>query len=61
MLKIIRSKKVGVFPSRLKYSEKIPLFENAERANMTNYRPISLLISFPKFVGRLYISDCTNI
>jgi hypothetical protein len=42
----------GVFPSRLKYSEIIPLFKYGDRTNMTNYKPISLLLSFSKVVEK---------
>jgi hypothetical protein len=43
----------GVFPSRMKYSEIIPIFKNGDRTNMTNYRPISLLSSISKIVEKV--------
>ena len=40
----------GVFPSRLKYSTIIPIFKTGDKLNMSNFRPISLLISFSKIL-----------
>ena len=36
----------GVFPARLKYSIITPLHKKGDKINATNYRPMSLLISF---------------
>jgi hypothetical protein len=38
----------GVFPDRLKYAKVIPLLKKGDRKNMSYYRPVSLLTSFPK-------------
>jgi Notch-like protein len=38
----------GVFPDTLKYATVIPLYKRGDRGNMSNYRPVSLLISFSK-------------
>jgi len=43
-----KSLELGSFPSRLKYSTVIPIFKTGDRLNMSNFRPISLLISFSK-------------
>lgn len=48
-----RALSTGVFPSRLKYSEIMPLFKNGDRTNMTNYRSISLLSSFSEVVEKV--------
>ena len=37
-----------VFPFRLKYTIIKPLYKNRERCGVSNYRPVSLLISFWK-------------
>jgi hypothetical protein len=37
----------------MKSSEIIPIFKNGDRANMINYRPISLLSSFSKVVEKV--------
>jgi hypothetical protein len=36
----------GVFPTRLKFAEIKLLYKKGEMANISNYRPISLLTSF---------------
>jgi hypothetical protein len=38
----------GVYPTRLKYSTIVPIYKTGDRLNMSNLRPISLLISFSK-------------
>jgi hypothetical protein len=43
-----KSTRSGTFASRLKYSIVNSLFKKGDRDNMANYRPISLLTSFPK-------------
>jgi hypothetical protein len=40
----------GIFPDRLKYAMVKPLFKKGDRANISNYRPISLLSSFAKVI-----------
>jgi len=37
-----------VFPNRLKYANIIPLHKNGDKCEASNYRPISLLMSFSK-------------
>jgi hypothetical protein len=47
----------GIFPTRLKYSQIVPIYKNGDKHELTNYRPISLLISFSKFFEKIiYIS-----
>jgi hypothetical protein len=43
----------GTFPTRMKYSIVKPLFKKGDKSNISNYRPISLLISFSKIVGKI--------
>jgi hypothetical protein len=38
----------GVFPDRLKYAIIKSLHKNEDRCEISNYRPVSLLISFSK-------------
>jgi hypothetical protein len=45
----------GVFPSRLKYAEIIPVHKKGEKSNISNYRPISLLNSFSKILKKLFL------
>ena len=40
-----KSLELGSFPPRLKYSTVIPIFKTRDKLNMSNYRPISLLMS----------------
>jgi hypothetical protein len=44
---------VGSFPSRLKYSKVIPIFKTGYRLSMSNFRPISSLISFSKIFEKI--------
>ena len=39
---------LGLLPDRLKYREIIPLSKKDDKANKSNYRPISLLTTFSK-------------
>jgi hypothetical protein len=43
---------LGIFPGRLKYSEKKPLFKKCDTSNISNYRPISLSTSFFKVLEK---------
>jgi hypothetical protein len=43
----------GTFPTHLKYSNVKPLFKKADRENMDDDRPISLLTSFPKVFEKI--------
>jgi len=43
----------GIFPERLKYSEVKPLYKNGNASDLSNYRPISLLISFSKVIEKI--------
>jgi len=38
----------GIFPTRLKFAELKPVDKKGEKSNISNYRHISLLISFSK-------------
>jgi len=44
----------GLFPTRLKYSQIIPIFKKGNKSEMSNYRPISLLTSFSKIFEVTY-------
>jgi len=43
----------GIFPTRLKFSQIIPLFKKGNKSDMANYRPISLLTSFLKIFEKV--------
>jgi len=43
----------GTFPTRLKYAIIKPLLKKGDKKNVANYRPISLLTSFPKVFEKL--------
>jgi hypothetical protein len=49
---------MGIFPSRLKYSQVHPIYKKGERTEISNYRPISILTPFQKYLKRLYSTDC---
>ena len=38
----------GIYPDRLKYANIIPCFKKCDTSEISNYRPISLLIGFSK-------------
>jgi len=48
----------GVFPDRLKYTIVKPIFKKGDKEDISNYRPISLLNSFPKITEKLI---CTRL
>jgi hypothetical protein len=43
----------GIFPTRLKFAEIKPLYKKGDLANISNYRPTSLLTSFSKMFGKI--------
>ena len=47
----------GIFPSRLKYSTIIPIYKAGDKHNISNFRLISLLISFSKLLKRLFTTE----
>ena len=48
-----KSLELGSFPSILKYSTVIPIFKTRNKLNMSNFRQIPLLISFPKIFEKI--------
>ena len=53
--------KTGIFPDRLKYAIVKPIFKKGNKYEVYNYRPISLLTSFSKFLKNLCLIDCVHI
>jgi len=43
----------GIFPTRLKFSQIIPLLKKGKKSEITNYRPISLLTSLSKIFEKV--------
>jgi hypothetical protein len=43
----------GIFPERLKISVERPLYKKGDKSSMSNYRPISLLTTFSKVLGKV--------
>jgi len=43
-----RSLSTGIFPTRLQFSQITPIFKKGNKAEISNYRPISLLTTFSK-------------
>jgi hypothetical protein len=62
-----KSLSLGVFLTRLKYSQINPIFKNGDRTDVANYRPIPLLTSFSKIFEKViynrlqYHLDINNI
>ena len=53
----------GIFPDLLKIEVKLvkPLFKRGDAGQLNNYRPISLLPTFLKFLKELFTLNCTHI
>jgi len=49
----------GTFPDRMKFSVIKPIFKKGNKMNLTNYRPISLLISFSKVFEKALFNRLT--
>ena len=56
-----KSLSLGIFPTRLKYSQISPIYKNGEKTEMANYRPISLLTSFSKILKKLFTIEYNTI
>ena len=50
----------GIFPERLKFSEVKPLFKKGLTTEFSNYRPISLLITFSKIIEKIIYKRLYN-
>jgi Notch-like protein len=48
-----KSMTTGIFPTRLKYSQIVPVYKKGDKHLLTNYRPISLLTSFSKIFEKV--------
>jgi hypothetical protein len=48
-----KSLSLGIFPTRLKYSQINPIYKNGDKTDMANYRPICLLTSFSKIFEKV--------
>jgi len=57
LVKIINSSlSNGIFPDRLKPAKVIPIFNNGDKTNLNNYRPISVLNSFSKVFEKVILN-----
>ena len=45
----------GVFPNELKIAKVIPIFKSGDSAQIGNYRPVSVLPFFQKYLNVVYI------
>ena len=43
----------GVFPKKMKHADVVPLYKNKSRKEVTNYRPILLLLTLSKIVEKV--------
>jgi hypothetical protein len=50
----------GIVPNEMKIARFIPLFKSSDRTLFTNYRPISILPSFSKFLERVIYNRMLN-
>ena len=51
---------VGKFPTSMKFADVVPLFKTGEHELLTNYRPISLLLTLSKVLEKLLYSRIYN-
>ena len=51
----------GIFPDKLKIARVIPLYKAGDPANISNYRPISVLPCFSKMLGANYVQPFVQI
>ena len=49
--------KVGIFPDLLKISKVVPVYKKDANTNLSNYRPISLLLSMSKIFERVILEQ----
>ena len=54
---INKSLEEGVFPTRMKNAEVVPLYKGKDRLNKNNYRPISLLLTISKILEKVVYSQ----
>ena len=52
--------RLGKFPQELKTAKIVPIHKNGSHSLTTNYRPISILSSFSKFLKNVYTKDFIN-
>ena len=50
----------GIFPQSLKLARVVPIFKSGSKADVSNYRPISLLTSFSKIYEKLMHNRVVN-
>ena len=55
-----KSLSTGTFPARLKFSQINPIFKKGNKAEISNYRPISLLTSFSKVFEKVIYKRLYN-
>ena len=50
----------GIFPSKLKISRTVPIFQSGDNTCCDNYRPISLLSSISKILEKIVANNLTS-
>ena len=50
----------GIFPDSLKIAKVTPIFKSGDKDNVINYRPISILPAFSKFLERIMYKRVYN-
>ena len=50
----------GIVPDQMKIALVVPLFKTGDRSLFTNYRPVSILPSFPKFLEKVLYNRFYN-
>ena len=53
---IIQSISQGLFPEEMKLAKILPIYKSEDEQLVNNYRPISILLYFLKYLKKLYLN-----
>ena len=50
----------GIFPDSMKYTEIVPIFKKGEKMEKSNYRPVSILSYYRRFLRKFLSHNCPS-